>query len=373
MNGKTSFWAALGELLIQTDWRAVANAISVVSGRQPPYILAPPPSLQLVQPPPINLEPTQLTVGETAETVRIIRDILNKQRLLEGDPKSSVGSSPNLGDLDYSSPVDAPLAQKVSHPAAVLVCGRRGSGKSALIMRLQELLRDVAPAYAIGLPAKATRLLPSWYGLADDPADVPPNATVYFPESYRFFHARSTQSHLGRKVSELVNLSRHRRHTLFFDVQNTSQLDRNIVSEVDLILVKEPGPFHLGFERHQLGPVVEAARAAFSGIGQHRKKKAVWVFSESIGQMLQNDLPSFWTQSLSRIFADTGPVGESLSSGSKDPSGPTRAKPRRAQTTPTEIKAKKARRLKEAGYSLSEIAKMLGISKSYVHKLLKLA
>ena len=255
--------------------------------------------------------------------------------MLEEERNPLVENSPGLGILNYPSPVDAPLAQKVSHPATVLVFGRRGSGKSVLIMRLQELLRDVAPPYAIGLPAKAARLLPSWYGLADEPGDIPPNATVYFPESYRFFHARSTQSHLGRTVSELVNLSRHRRHTLFFDVQNTSQLDRNIISEVDLILVKEPGPFHLGFERHQIRPVVEAARAAFAGIGQHLKKRAVLVFSEATGQIMENALPSFWTEGLSRIFADAGPVRESLSAGTKDPSGPSRAKPRKAQTTPS--------------------------------------
>ncbi len=76
----------------------------------------------------------------------------------------------------------------------VLVLGRRGSGKTALVLRLQELLRDVAPPYAVGLPAKAARMLPEWYGLADDACDIPSNASIYFPESYRFFHARSTQS-----------------------------------------------------------------------------------------------------------------------------------------------------------------------------------
>ena len=284
-----------------------------------------------------------------------------------------MGNSSSLGLSDYPSPADAPLAEIVDHPSAVLVSGRRGSGKTATIMRVQELLRDVAPPYAIGLPAKAANLLPSWYGLADDPADVPTNSTIYFPESYRFFHSRATQSLMGRKVSELVNLSRHRRQSLFFDVQNTAQLDRNIVSEVDLILVKEPGSFHLGFERQQLRPVIEEARAAFAGIGQHRKKKAVWVFDGSAGQIMENSLPSFWSEGLSRIFADAGPVRVSPSSGSATSPGPTRAKPRKAQTTPTVIKAAKALRLTEAGHTRSEVGKMLGVSKSYVQKLLKIA
>ena len=70
---------------------------------------------------------------------------------------------------------------------------------------------------------------------------MPPNAIIYIPESYLLFHARATQSAQGRAVGELVNLSRHRRHTIIFDVQNPAHLDRNINSEADVVLVNEPG------------------------------------------------------------------------------------------------------------------------------------
>jgi hypothetical protein len=194
---------------------------------------------------------------------------------------------------------------------------------------------------------------------------------VYFPESYRFFHARSTQSQLGRSLSDLVNLSRHRRHTLLFDVQNTSQLDRNILSEADLVLVKEPGPFHQGFERSQLRQVVEAARAAFAGVSPQRRKRAVWVSRDSAGQLLENLLPTFWSDGLSRIFADAGlaPRGDTAMGSRRDP--PARARPRKGQTNPMEAKKARVRQLRQAGHSLAEIARMVGISKSYVHKLLQ--
>ncbi len=76
----------------------------------------------------------------------------------------------------YSPAVDELIAQLLRHPSVVLILGHRGSGKTALAVRLQELLRDVAPPYAVGLPQKAARLLPDWYGLAKDFDTIPPNA-----------------------------------------------------------------------------------------------------------------------------------------------------------------------------------------------------
>jgi len=54
-------------------------------------------------------------------------------------------------------------------------------------------------------------------------------------------------------------------------------LDLNIISEADVVMLKEPGPFSLGFERPQLRPMMNAARAAFAGVGPFRRKRVVWV------------------------------------------------------------------------------------------------
>ncbi len=267
----------------------------------------------------------------------------------------------------YVPPVDDPLARLVTHPAVVLVLGHRGSGKSALAIRLQELLRDIAPAYAIGLPAKASRLLPEWYGLVDDASTIPPNAIIYIPESYRLFHSRSTQSAQGRAIGELVNLSRHRRHTLIFDVQNPAHLDRNIVSEADVVLVKEPGPLQQGFERSQFKGIMDQARAAFASVVHLRRKRVVWVVAPPAGiqgQLMENLLPTCWTDSLSRIFGD--------SSASSNGRGTNQAAtPRAGKRTPPKSKEAKAKQMKAAGHSYGEIANTLGISKSYAYKLVK--
>ena len=263
----------------------------------------------------------------------------------------------------YTPPLDEPLARLLDHPAVILILGHRGSGKTALAFRLQELLRDVAVPYAVGLPGKASGLLPDWYGLAQDFDSVPTNAVIYVPESYRLFHARDTQSAQGRAVADLVNLSRHRKHTLIFDVQNAVQLDRNIVSEVDLVLVKEPGPFQQGFERTRLQGIMDSARAAFAGAGKGRKKRAVWVVAPGAdikGQLMENLLPTFWSESLSRVFGGAGVgLGNVLPLSTNDGGGSGSARPRRGKRTSTDIRREKAKQMRASGYSYGEIADTL--------------
>ncbi len=272
----------------------------------------------------------------------------------------------------YTPDLDEPLARLVRHPAVILILGHRGSGKTALAVRLQELLRDAAPPYAVGLPPKAARLLPDWYGLSSDFNTVPNNAIVYVPESYRMFHARTSQTAQGRMIADLINLSRHRKHTLIFDVQNAAQLDRNIISEVDLVLVKESGPFQAGFERNQLKSLMDSARAAFASVGQGRKKRATGVVAPGggiAGQLMENLLPSFWTDSLSRVFEDTAVGIGSGATSTSNRVGAKAAPARKGKKTPAEAKREKAKAMHAGGHSYREIGRTLGVSPSYAHKL----
>ena len=251
------------------------------------------------------------------------------------------------------------------------------SGKTALAERLQELLRHIAPPYAVGMPSKAIALLPKWYGLANDFDSIPKGAVIYVPESYRYFHARNTQSAAGRSVPTLINLLRHRRHTLILDVQNAAHLDRNILSEADLLLIKEPWPFQDGFERSQLRSYMDSARAAFAGVRSSRRKKVVWVVAPQdgiSGQLMENQLPSFWSDSLSRILGDI-PVGLELGGGTDDgiirrgSKANDTAPTRKGKKTSTEEKRARARKMRAGGHSYGEISKTLGISRTYAFKL----
>ena len=91
------------------------------------------------------------------------------------------------------------------------------------------------------------------------------------------------------------------------------------------------------FERGEFRQFTDSEPADFSGI-------------------VKNELGSFWRPALSRAFADAGPPAANRRSSS--PPGL-----RKGSRTPTaELKAK-ARAMREAGYSYSQIAHTLGLSK----------
>jgi hypothetical protein len=234
------------------------------------------------------------------------------------------------------------------------IVGKRGSGKSSLGYRLLELLRNQAAPYVVGLPAAGKKLLPEWVGWADRLEDVPPKAVVLLDEAYIDYHARDSMSAKGRGIGELVNLSRQKEQTLIFIVQEARQLDVNVISQADVIAIKELSELSKEFERRELRRFTDKARLAFA-LTSGNKQSLTWVYSESVGEvgLVKNQLASFWKPGLSRAF-----VGDS----SDHPVKPLL--PRKGAKTPREVLVMQAKALRKQGFSYGEIAKQLGIGKT---------
>ena len=319
--------------------------------------------LDLNTPPSLMTPPTPVTTGSPLLTDEQIDELFAKVF-------PNRASTPTKPAIIHTPPVDHNLARIFDHPTVILILGARGSGKTALAVRIQEFLRHIAAPYAVGLPPKASKLLPDWYGLADDFSTIPNNSIIYVPEAYRLFHSRSSQSAQGLAIADIVNLSRHRRHSLIFDVQNPAHLDRNILSEVDIVLFKEPGAFQQGFERSQFRSAMDAARAAFSGLSKMHKKKGVWVVAPAAditGQLMENLLPTFWTDALSRVFGDT-PIGQ-VGAISSDPQAPRTTGSRKGYRTSISARRDAAKEMRAAGHGFREIGKTLGCSASTAFRL----
>lgn len=238
----------------------------------------------------------------------------------------------------------------ISHPSVVLILGARGSGKSAAGYRILEHLRHIADLYVVALPQKARKLLPDWIGNVPSIEGLPQDSVGLVDESYTLFHSRGSSSDKARSLSNRINLSRHKGVTLIFVSQEARQVDKNIVSSADAIIFKNPGILQFEFERRELRRIAEEAGKMFDALGGKSKHRSAYVFaprSNFIG-MLENSLPSFWTPSLSKAYADSVRAEE--------------------MTMPEKVtldqKRRKAKELRRGGWSYSRIARYFGISRS---------
>ena len=272
---------------------------------------------------------------------------------------SPVGSSNTPYTKVYIEP-DSIWLKRIIHPSIVLILGKRDSGKSGLSYRLLEIFRFGPKPYVVGVPASKRYLLPQWVSIASSLEEVPPGSIVIVDEAYILFHARGSSAEESRNMSKLINLSRQREQTIIFVTQESRQVDKNIASSANVIIFKEPGILQVQFERPEFNQIAVKAKEAFASItGDKRRWSYLYAPDTGFSDLIENELPSFWKPSMSRIFA--GEVNEVS----------TTSKPRVAKKiTPTE-KIQKAKEMRDQGASTREIARTLGVSPGTVVNYLK--
>ncbi len=249
--------------------------------------------------------------------------------------------------------VDDPLQDEafphvVEEYSSTLVLGGRGSGKTALGFRMLELYRDHrSDTYIVGAPRSAMALLPRWIKHVDSIFTLPDNSVALIDEAHLNLGPHISEAD-RKELASMLALTRQRRQTLFIISQQARTISREIVAAVDILIIKSLRQNQVRFDRPEFTEAMELADQALSTVLGVRKPYAfVYSPEDRLGHLMKSELPGFWNESLSRMYADASPI-KTL----KDEADEKRRR-----------LIARARELHRQGFSYGAIAKRLGISK----------
>ncbi|MFC1967419.1 hypothetical protein ACFLV2_02135 [Chloroflexota bacterium] len=286
------------------------------------------------------------TLTDNKEVIRT-----NGENAIIKQPHEEKFITPNIQQASISPNTqlsEEQLWQKIiTPPCTIVIPGKKGGGKSGLGYRLLEIFRYVLNPYVLGFPAQAQKVLPEWIGIARNFNEIPPYSIVLIDEAYLRYHSRDSLSPQSKEISRLVNLSRQRNLTLVFVTPETRQVDKNIISQANVIIFKEPSMLQLKFDRKELNNIAEQAKLAFNDLNGDKRKWS-YVYSEDTDFMglVDNSLPTFWSTELSHAFAISDPIMDE-----RLPKKPSKAE-----------KIARAKELHQNHFSYRDIGKKLGIN-----------
>jgi len=184
-----------------------------------------------------------------------------------------------------------------------IILGARGSGKSALGMRLIENIKARTGKKVFALGFKKEKL-PKWINFVSNTEDVfkiPNNSYLLADESGIKFSSRSFMSSVNKLLSELLLISRHKNISIIFITQNSANIEVNTLRQADYLLLRKSSLLQLDFERKKIREIYKDAEKKFKKYS--KDKGLTYIYSDVYRGFISNSLPSFWTEGLSKSFS----------------------------------------------------------------------
>lgn len=212
-------------------------------------------------------------------------------------PKANAVFQP-LSELKNISGDSNEFQQKLLSSKSLIgiIIGARGSGKSALGLRLLENAR--AKGRAVAAMGFSEETLPSWINCVSDLNSVKNGAFLLVDEGGILFSSREAFSDANKLLSALLLISRHKDLSVLFISQNSSNLDVNTLRQADYLLLRRPSLLQKDFERKIIQKIYEEQSGNFKELGDY----VTLVYSDWFKGFVQSELPSFWSEAASKSF-----------------------------------------------------------------------
>lgn len=159
-------------------------------------------------------------------------------------------------------------------------------------------------AYVLGLPKSKWDLLPPHIRPIEFGRELPEFSAILIDEAALAFYSRDVQKRLNKKINTALSLARQKDQTIFFAGHTLRAVDIGIVMNADAVMMKEPSRLLMTFERAEIRGLAHTAWQRFDGVKDplERKRRTVVFSDEMYGEVMENPLPSFWSEQLSKAW-----------------------------------------------------------------------
>jgi hypothetical protein len=196
----------------------------------------------------------------------------------------------------------------ISPPKVIIILGYIGKGKSGLAYYIAETLAKVYDftGVVVNLPDNRANLLPANFKIKTlEEIEECENSVIIIDEG-------TTKLPAGSKMEDLIkgyqSLSRQRNQVIIFIFHSSRDAGSKILRGVGPILIKEPSrrQIQFGSKDNWMKELLETAKEKFITIKEMGSDVREYVFVDSeepdFQGIMKNDLPSFWSEELSKAW-----------------------------------------------------------------------
>ncbi len=190
------------------------------------------------------------------------------------------------------------------------VFANRRAGKTALVMRLLELIHATNPSRPIILynfPEEVLKFLPQWTDISSSFSDIDNGSIVFRDDSLLSddTHAKKATTKEAVENSKRLAISGHKDILMFYTVQTTALFNKDAFRfGQNILFFKRYDELSRMFEREELAVYIDAIMSVFDTYVQkgYNPKELSYVISPFYSGIFFNSLPSFWSEELSKAF-----------------------------------------------------------------------